>query len=541
MAAKSILNTICEQRAKDVEVAKAEVSLEELKAKIEAANKEFPPIDFAARLRKDAAAGVAVVAEIKRASPSKGDIAIGIVAGEQGLKYARAGASGISVLTEPTWFKGNLDDMRDVRRQVASEPERPAILRKDFLIDEYQIYEARVYGADTVLLIVAVLEEAVLTGLINCARALAMESLVEVNNDAETKIALRAGARIIGVNNRNLHNFAVDATTTEAVMATNREALEKNGVMLCALSGIQSRVDVQRYTVLGVEMVLVGEALMRSSDPSRLIATFRGLDRDSLLVKSCGFKDVPGAITAAKAGSDFIGLVFAEGSPRTVSQADARAMIHAVNIAKCQPETGAAPPSKKAKQELRFTFEDQKLPREEMVAKLRAACAKGPLFVGVFANQDRAVVKKLAEDVGLDVIQLSGHEGWEDLAFYAPFPVINAQHVGADDTFEGISSKVGTEAEAILMLDTKHPTMEGGCGETFDWKVAAAATAARPTFIAGGLAPGNVALCVQETRPFAVDASSGMEKTKGVKDPELVFKYVHAAKTALAEKDLIIE
>ncbi|KAJ1468811.1 hypothetical protein T484DRAFT_1854090 [Baffinella frigidus] len=107
---------------------------------------------------------------------------------------------------------------------------------------------------------------------------------------------------------------------------------------------------------------------------------FQRLDRDSLLVKSCGFKDVPGAITAAKAGSDFIGLVFAEGSPRTADahamihavnigvsshSADARAMIHAVNIAKCQPETGAAPPSKKAKQELRFTFEDQKLPREE--------------------------------------------------------------------------------------------------------------------------------------------------------------------------------
>jgi anthranilate synthase / indole-3-glycerol phosphate synthase / phosphoribosylanthranilate isomerase len=133
-----------------------QVSLDELKAQIDKANAEFPPIDFLARLRKDSAAGVAVVAEIKRASPSKGDIAPGIIAGEQGLLYAKAGASGISVLTEPTWFKGTLSDMRDVRREVSALEGRPAILRKDFLIDEYQIYEARVYGADTVLLIVAV-------------------------------------------------------------------------------------------------------------------------------------------------------------------------------------------------------------------------------------------------------------------------------------------------------------------------------------------------------------------------------------------------
>ena len=250
------------------------MSLEQLKSQIDAANKEFPCINFKDRLRQDAVSGVAVVAEIKRASPSKGDIAAGIVAGEQGLKYAQAGCSGISVLTEPKWFKGTLDDMRDVRRQVSTLTNRPAVLRKDFLLDEYQIYEARVYGADTVLLIVAVLEEAELTQLIACARTLGMEPLVEVNNDAETKIALRAGAKVIGVNNRNLHDFKVDASTTEAIMATNKQELDAGDCMLCALSGIQNRVDVQRYQVLGVEMVLVGEALMRTSGMLMLIGLF---------------------------------------------------------------------------------------------------------------------------------------------------------------------------------------------------------------------------------------------------------------------------
>lgn len=183
----------------------------------------------------------------------------------------QAGAAGISVLTEPGWFKGELKDMCDVRKQVANLENRPAVLRKDFLIDEYMVYEARVYGADTILLIVAVLEETLLKSLIDLSRSLDMEPLVEVNNDAETKIALRCGAKVIGVNNRNLHNFSVDPSTTETLMEQNADELERLDVMLCALSGIACRADVQRYTVMGVETVslsfhlsvLDGDALCR--------------------------------------------------------------------------------------------------------------------------------------------------------------------------------------------------------------------------------------------------------------------------------------
>lgn len=533
----SILNTICDQRHKDVAAAKEKVSLEQLKSQIDAANKEFPVIDFMARLREDSVSGVAVVAEIKRASPSKGDIAPGIVAGEQGVKYANAGCSGISVLTEPTWFKGTLDDMRDVRTKVASMARRPAILRKDFLIDEYMVYEGRVYGADTVLLIVAVLEEALLTSLISTSRSLGMEPLVEVNNDNETKIALRAGAKIIGVNNRNLHDFKVDASTTEQIMATHREELEAKGCMLCALSGIQNRVDVQRYQVLGVEMVLVGEALMRSTDAPRLIRQFRGLD-DSVLVKTCGFKDVEGAIHAAKAGADFIGLVFAKGSPREVSVEGARAIIDAIRYKKCH--AGASlPAAKKKKHSPRFTAADMLKPRDEMLSALRAATAVGPLFVGVFSDQSAEEVKGIAEQTELDIIQLSGHEGWANLDFYHPYAVINAEHVAVDSTSDELLAKCGAETEALLLLDTKHPAMTGGTGIVFDWQIAKAVQKARPMFTAGGLGPDNVAQCVVEVNPMAVDASSGMEKVKGVKDPELVYKYVHNAKNAKNEKDLI--
>ena len=435
--------------------------------------------------------------------------------------------------------QGTLEDMRDVRTKIAGMVNRPAVLRKDFLIDEYMVYEARVYGADTVLLIVAVLEEAELSALIRCARELGMEPLVEVNNDTETKTALRAGAKVIGVNNRNLHNFKVDASTTEQIMATNREELEANDCMLCALSGIQNRVDVQRYQVLGVEMVLVGEALMRSADAARLIRQFRGLD-DSVLVKACGFKDVDGSIHAAKAGADFIGLVFAKGSPREVSVDGARAIIDAIRYKKCH--AGASMPAAKKKRHApRFTAADQAKPRAEMLAALRAATAVGPLFVGVFSDQSPAEVKQIAEDAELDIIQLSGHEGWADLSFYHPFAIINAEHVAVDSTAQALLDRCGDEREALLLLDTKHPAMTGGTGITFDWQVARAVQAARPMFTAGGLGPSNVGQCVLDVDPMAVDASSGMEKVKGIKDPELVYQYVHNAKNAKNEKGLIRE
>jgi len=298
-------------------------------------------------------------------------------------------------------------------------------------------------------------------------------------------------------------------------------------------------VDVQRYQVLGVEMVLVGEALMRTSDPARLIRQFRGLD-DSVLVKTCGFKDVEGAIVAAKAGADFIGLVFAKGSPREVSVEMARQIIDAIRHRKCyQGEATLTPVAKKSRNAPRFTAQHMQQPREQMLASLRAATAVGPLFVGVFSDQTPEEVKRIAEDVELDMIQLSGHEGWANLEFYHPFALINAEHVAVESTSQALLGKCGGEEDALLLLDTKHPAMTGGTGITFDWKIAKEIQEARPMFTAGGLGPSNVAQCVLDVNPMAVDASSGMEKVKGVKDPELVYAYVHNAKNARNEKDLI--
>ena len=267
MAEPTILDRIVAQRRLDVAEAKARASMGELQGLLAGAPE---PVDFVERLRRDRP--MAVIAEVKRASPSKGDIAPGMDAAEQAMRYATGGAAGISVLTEPTWFKGTLADMAAVREAVeALGPARPAVLRKDFLIDEYQVVEARVHGADSVLLIVASLDDATLGHLLGLARELGMEPLVEVNNAEEMARALASGAEVIGVNNRDLRTFTVDAGTTGRLASMVSE-----GVLLAALSGISSRDDVAGYEAVGASAVLVGESLMVAADPAAKIRELRG-------------------------------------------------------------------------------------------------------------------------------------------------------------------------------------------------------------------------------------------------------------------------
>jgi len=265
---ETILDRIVARRRLDVAEAKARVPSVALEARLDAAP---PAIDFVARLRADAA--MAVIAEVKRASPSKGDIAPGIDAAAQSLRYAAGGAAGISVLTEPTWFKGTLEDLLRTRR--ALEPmgtARPAVLRKDFIIDRYQLLEARTSGADTVLLIVASLDDKALGELLADSRSLGMEPLVEVNNADEMARALAAGASFVGVNNRDLRSFSVDLGTTDRLAG-----MAGADVLLVALSGISSRADVERFEAAGAGAVLVGEALMVADDPAARIRELRGL------------------------------------------------------------------------------------------------------------------------------------------------------------------------------------------------------------------------------------------------------------------------
>ncbi len=222
-----------------------------------------PPISFATRLRAGRLAAppsrLRLVAEIKRASPSKGVFDADLDAVEQARQYAEAGAAAISILTEPDHFKGSIRDLTAVSAAFDGDPDRPALLRKDFIFDPYQVLEARAFGADALLLIVMLLEPAALRDLLAQTRELGMEALVEVHDEDEMRAAVEVGASVIGVNNRDLRTFNEDLGTFERLAA-----LAPEGVTLVAESAIRVPEDARRMADAGAHALLVGEALVKS-------------------------------------------------------------------------------------------------------------------------------------------------------------------------------------------------------------------------------------------------------------------------------------
>lgn len=208
---------------------------------------------------------VAVIAEIKRASPSAGTFDANLSATETAMAYARGGAAAISVLTEPEFFKGSLDDLNAARG--AGLP----VLRKDFILDTWQVLESRAAGADALLLIVRALQQQELEALLLACRTLRMDALVEVYDDTEMTRALDAGATIVGVNNRDLESFEVDRARTARLAPR-----VPDGVILVGLSGVATRSDVEELGAAGARAVLVGEALIRSDDPAAALSALRG-------------------------------------------------------------------------------------------------------------------------------------------------------------------------------------------------------------------------------------------------------------------------
>jgi len=210
-------------------------------------------------------AGLSVIAEVKRKSPSKGDLAEIPDPAALAQEYAAGGADAISVLTEARRFNGSLDDLRAVRAAVDTP-----LLRKDFIVTEYQLLEARAAGADLILLIVAALDDATLRALHDAARALGLTVLVEVHDEDEIARALAAGAELVGVNARNLKTLEVDPDTFGRLVSLLPETVVK-----VAESGITGPDDAARYAGEGADVVLVGEALVKDGDPANAVALIR--------------------------------------------------------------------------------------------------------------------------------------------------------------------------------------------------------------------------------------------------------------------------
>jgi indole-3-glycerol phosphate synthase len=218
------------------------------------ANTAESPRDFEAALRGGT---IALIAEIKRASPSKGWLRANLDAGALARSYAQGGAAAISVLTEPTFFHGSFGDLSAVREAV-----KLPLLCKDFIFDRYQIYEARANGADAVLLIAGILSPSELSTLVERSHRLGLSALVEVHSQAEVESAIFAGARLIGINNRNLKDFSVDLKVTLEL-----RPLIPAGIAVVSESGIHSHEDIEVLQAAGVNAILVGEALVTSPDP----------------------------------------------------------------------------------------------------------------------------------------------------------------------------------------------------------------------------------------------------------------------------------
>lgn len=477
MASKpDILETIVAQRRLDVAESRALMPEAVLVERIQTRYPSRPTNLYEAI---NEAKGMAVAAEFKRASPSKGDMILPGTTVESNVSaYCLGGATILSVLTEPHWFKGSLADMETARAtstQLSTEMgrQRPVILRKEFVFDEYQILEARAYGADTVLLIVATLSTVeVLEPLIRFARHLGMEPLVEVNSVPEMDVAMAAGSRCIGINNRNLRTFTVDLGTTVRVVAHAAKRLidgvDSEPVAILSLSGIRSEADVQGLVdecalaqpapaTQGASSVppglrvmrgfLIGEALMRSEDPRAMVASLVAAASDALAssvaaaaaadghrhdgggsgsllaptgritggpmrAKVCGVKRADDAVHAARCGADFIGSIMVKGSPRGLDVGQAAQVTHAMRGYREQD------PSAMLQQLLQLKptadVPDGAVDYQRLIAAhslLQAALQRAkPLSVGVYMDAAPADVSTSALAAGFDVIQLHGDE-----------------------------------------------------------------------------------------------------------------------------------
>lgn len=255
----TILDTIAAYARKRVAADQAVLPLEELKAQCPARNTANP---FLAALQKP---GMGFICEVKKASPSKGIIAEDFPYRDIAREYEAAGADAISCLTEPKWFLGSDDIFREIRQTTAVP-----MIRKDFTVDEYQIYQAAAMGADAVLLICALLDTAAIARYLDTARSLGLAALVEAHNEAEIRSAVSAGAGIIGVNNRNLKDFSVDFSN-----AARLRELVPPGRVYVAESGVASPADVGVLKKIGADAVLIGEVLMRASDKRAMLQAMR--------------------------------------------------------------------------------------------------------------------------------------------------------------------------------------------------------------------------------------------------------------------------
>jgi tryptophan synthase beta subunit len=461
-----------------------------------------PPRPSAERL---ALPGLHLIAELKRRSPSAGQI---VDSGEdivaRSRAYAAGGAVAISVLCEPHWFGGSVDDLRAVRSAV-SVP----VLAKDFVVDPRQLPLLRAAGADLVLLLAVLHPARALARLVDAALDLGLEPLVEAHDGRELERALGTRARLIGVNNRDLRTLDVDVERA----ATLRASIPGDRIAI-AESGVREPSTLRGWRALGFDAALVGEALVRSTDPAADVRAFvaagalpsdPGASDRTALVKICGITDEHGVVAAIRADADAIGLNLVPGTPRALE------IDEAVTLA-------------------RF-------------ARSIAPAGARPRVITITVDRPADELAAIVAAVDPDAIQLSGNESPGSIAS-AGRPVWKAIRAAAGEDPASVVQRareyLAAGADRIL-LDAAGGQFPGGTGTRIASTVAAAIAREVPILLAGGLGPASVESALLETAAVGVDVASGVEGARGDgqrprKDPLKVALFAKRARAARLDR-----
>ena len=447
------------------------------------------------------------ICEVKKASPSKGIIAEHFPYLDIAKEYEVAGAAAISVLTEPDFFKGD----KKYLQEIASTVKIP-VLRKDFIIDEYQIYQAKVWGASAILLICACLDVPTLTKFRELADSLGLSSLVEAHDEHEVQMAIDCGARIIGVNNRNLKDFTVDVQNS--VRLRN---LVDDDVIFVSESGLETPEDIQVLRDNNIGVALMGETFMRSPNKVEKLAYLYGPIYYTPKVKMCGISKVETIPAIVDAKPDYMGLVFAP-SKRQVTVEQAKTLVDELHKQYEKTYGEATVPMNTD------TAQDSQDSQEFVQGNSSFDKIK---TVGVFVNETVENLLKIAEEVKLDVIQLHGDE---DESF---IQILKEQ--SNVEVWKAVQVRSAADAEKwidssadMLLFDAYHKDERGGTGEVFDWS--SLDEFERPFMLAGGMDSTNVARAIRTVRPYGIDISSGIE-TEGVKDDEKIKAFTNIVRT----------
>jgi len=437
----------------------------EKKTPLPTATAPRPPFIFERSLRRNR---MTFICEVKKASPSKGVIADEFPYVDIAKEYKNAGADAISVLTEPDFFMGSINHLSEIRAATDIP-----ILRKDFIIDPFQIEQSARLGADAILLICAILTPSQLKEYIAEADRLGLSCLIETHNEAEIKTALDAGARIIGVNNRDLKTFGMDMNNSIRL-----RRCVPNNVIFVSESGIRTADDVDLLRSNGVDTVLIGETLMRSADKTAALESLRGQRRKEVMIKICGLRRDEDVVAVNNALPDYVGFVFTE-SKRQIGTEDAM--------------------------------------------RLRGKLDRRIRTVGVFVNQPIDLITELYSKRVIDVAQLHGDEN--DVYIKELRQACGCEIIKSVSITDRIPDLPGTAD--YLLFDTASE-LRGGTGRTFDWSILK--NYHNPYFLAGGLSSDNVHDALHRISPFAVDVSSGVE-TDNFKDSEKINRFVQIVRS----------